>query len=500
MKYEPVIGLEIHAELSTQSKLFCACKNDPFGASAPNISVCPICVGLPGTLPVMNRAAVESTVLVGLALGCRIGWLAPAMSLEPSAISFSKFDRKNYFYPDLPKAYQISQYDLPICHEGKLEIGLDGHAIAVTRIHLEEDTAKLIHPAGSKTSLVDFNRAGVPLLELVTEPEIRGGGEAADFAKYYQLVLRTLNVADADMEKGGMRVEVNISLRKNPKTEQSKLGTKVEIKNLNSFKVVQQAIDYEIERQAALLEAGEPVIQETRGWDEMRRVTVSQRVKETAADYRYFPEPDLPPVTFGESDGKTQTPGIDLKELRVQVPELPLQIWNRWVREWSIPDHVAWRITADPQMSRIVDQALKILSDMPALPEARRRISGRKVADWVMNGLADRKIPIEQLAKLGILVAEGTLTHETAKSILEEFRSTGRNVAAIIETQAEGAENIDLEATIETILAKFPRAIRDHQTGKPAAFGYLMGQVIQATHGRVDPALVKSALEKKLTL
>lgn len=516
MKYEVVIGLEIHAELSTESKLFCSCKNDPFGARTPNTYICPICLGLPGTLPVMNRAAVESTVLVGLALGCTIGHRVNSeqgkVNSESASSPFtvhrslmSKWDRKNYFYPDLPKAYQISQSDLPICHEGALEIGLDGSKIAITRIHLEEDTAKLIHPANSGQALIDFNRAGVPLLELVTEPEIRSGEEAADFAKYYQLVLRMLGVADADMEKGGMRVEVNISLRDKPKTEsqKSKFGTKVEIKNLNSFKIVKQAIEYEIGRQAELLSKGEEVVQETRGWDEAEQRTVSQRVKETAADYRYFPEPDLPPVTFFESGVKSkiqkiENRGIDLAVLRSRLPELPLQIWNRWAKEWAIPDHVSWRLTADVEKTQFVDQALAMLEKTLDLPDARRRTSGRKVADWVVNGLVGPETPTDLLAKLAVRVAEGTLTHETAKSILDEYRSTGADLGAMIEAQSETTETVDLGAIIDAILVQFPQGAADYRAGKQAAFGYLVGQVMKETKGRIEPATIQSELRKKL--
>ncbi|MEK7493533.1 MAG: Asp-tRNA(Asn)/Glu-tRNA(Gln) amidotransferase subunit GatB, partial [Patescibacteria group bacterium] len=275
--YEAVIGLEIHAQLKTDTKLFCDSRNDP-DERHPNINVCPVCMGHPGTLPVANKKAVEAVVKVGLALGSTIA-------------RFSKFDRKNYFYPDLPKGYQISQYDMPLCEKGVMRVGAKD--IGITRVHLEEDTGRLVHGEGG-ASLVDFNRAGVPLMELVTEPDIRTAEEAAEFAKKLQMLFQYLGVSGANMEKGQMRCEVNISMRK----AGEQFGTKVEIKNLNSFGVVKDAIAYEIKRQTALLEHGEKVAQETRGWDEHKKATVSQRMKESAHDYRYFPEPDLPPLNF----------------------------------------------------------------------------------------------------------------------------------------------------------------------------------------------------------
>jgi len=277
MNYFPTIGLEIHAELKTESKMFCSCPNDPDEKIA-NTNICPICLGHPGTLPVINKEAVKKVIKTGLTLNCQVR-------------GKSRFDRKNYFYPDLPKGYQISQYDLPLTEEGYLEI--NGRKIRIRRVHLEEDTARLIHPEDKDYSLVDFNRAGVPLMELVTEPDIHLAQEARKFAEELQLILRYLDVSNADMEKGQMRVEVNISL-----SQSRNLGTKVEIKNLNSFKSVEKGIEYEISRQAEILEGGGQVVQETRGWHDLKQVTMSQRTKEEAHDYRYFPEPDLPPISF----------------------------------------------------------------------------------------------------------------------------------------------------------------------------------------------------------
>ncbi len=283
MKYKPTIGLEIHTELKTNSKMFCSCANNPF-AQEPNINVCPICMGHPGTLPVINKRALELVIKTGLALKCQIA-------------ENSQFERKNYFYPDLPKGYQITQYAIPLCQKGGLQIG--SKKFGITRIHLEEDTAKLIHQG--QDSLLDFNRAGVPLMEIVTEPDFSTAEEAYAFAKELQLILRYIRVSDADMEKGQMRVEVNVSLAGENASE---LGTKVELKNLNSFKAVEEGIEYEIKRQLEVLGAGEKVVQETRGWDSKKRITVSQREKEEAHDYRYFPEPDLPPLVIKEEKTK----------------------------------------------------------------------------------------------------------------------------------------------------------------------------------------------------
>ncbi|MCX6719657.1 MAG: Asp-tRNA(Asn)/Glu-tRNA(Gln) amidotransferase subunit GatB, partial [Candidatus Staskawiczbacteria bacterium] len=308
MAYKPTIGLEIHAELKTNSKMFCSCKNDPDEKRA-NYNICPVCTAQPGALPVANEDAIKKVIKTGLALNCKIS-------------EDSKFDRKNYFYPDLPKGYQISQYDQPLCAGGFLEI--DGHKIRITRIHLEEDTGSLAHPDGADYSLVNLNRAGVPLMELVTEPDITSGKEAKVFAEELQRIFKYLGVSDADMEKGQMRVEVNISISKG-----AKLGTKVEIKNLNSFKVVEKAVDFEIKRQEEVLEAGGKVVQETRGWHDKKEITFSQREKEEAHDYRYFPEPDLPAMNFTEEY---------IQEIKSTLPELPEQKRERFKKEFGLDE------------------------------------------------------------------------------------------------------------------------------------------------------------------
>src|SRR6185369_10210888 len=312
MKYFPVIGMEVHAELKTRSKMFCACKNGLGLEKSPNVNICPVCTAQPGSLPVPNIRAIESVQRVGLALGCTLRKL-------------SKFDLKNYFYPDIPKGYQISQYDEPFCEKGAMEI--NGKTFRITRIHLEEDTGKSMHPAGADYTLVDFNRAGVPLMELVTEPDFSEGKDASAFCQKLRQTLRYLKVSDADMEKGQMRCEVNISLYK--EGEERLSGTKVEVKNINSFRSVERAIEYEIKRQTEMLEKGEKIIQETRGWDEVKNVTVSQRKKESAHDYRYFPEPDIPPFEFNEAY---------IEKLRLTLPELPDAKLKRFKEEYSLPD------------------------------------------------------------------------------------------------------------------------------------------------------------------
>ncbi|MCX6718013.1 MAG: Asp-tRNA(Asn)/Glu-tRNA(Gln) amidotransferase subunit GatB, partial [Candidatus Staskawiczbacteria bacterium] len=319
MAYKPTIGLEIHAELKTNSKMFCSCKNDP-DEKRPNYNICPICSAQPGTLPVANAEAIKKVIKTGVALHCKIA-------------ENSKFDRKNYFYPDLPKGYQISQYDQPLCEGGYLEI--EGHKIRITRIHLEEDTGSLMHlfepedsqsrrPEGTDYSLINLNRAGVPLMELVTEPDITSGKEAREFAQELQLILKYLGVSDADMEKGQMRVEVNISI-----SQDKKLGTKVEIKNLNSFKVVEKAVDFEIKRQEEVLSSGKSVVQETRGWHDKKEITFSQREKEEAHDYRYFPEPDLPAMHFDKNY---------VNEIQLSMLELPEEKRERFKKEYGLED------------------------------------------------------------------------------------------------------------------------------------------------------------------
>lgn len=465
--YEAVIGLEIHAELKTKTKMFCRCLNDPFHAE-PNTNVCPVCLGLPGALPVMNKAAVEATVMVGLALNCQIA-------------RHTKWDRKNYFYPDLPKGYQISQYDLPLCYEGSLMIDrATDKAIAITRIHLEEDTGTLQHPAGTKHSLVNYNRSGVPLLELVTEPDIRTGQEARLFAEEYQRILRALGIANADMEKGEMRVEANISVRTHNEAAAGHFGTKVEVKNLNSFRAAERAINYEINRQIKQREAGEPIIQETRGWNDNKQETFSQRVKEEAADYRYFPEPDLPPLELTDEQ-------IDM--IRAKMPGLPDQLRAAYIAA-GLP-------AADAEVL-VNNQALAayyaaVLTD--ALPP-------KLVANWVINEVADQSVGAKALQELLALIHGGEISTKIGKDVLVEMRSSGQSAQQIIETKGlkQVSDISAIEVLIDKILADNSAQVAEYRSGKPQLFGWFVGQVMKEAKGQANPALLNQVLKQKLDL
>lgn len=477
-KYETVIGLEIHAELATVSKLFCTCKNDPFFADEPNLYVCPVCLGLPGTLPVMNRRAVEYAVKVGLALDCQVGW--------PRGMQrFSKWDRKNYFYPDLPKGYQISQYDLPLDHAGVLRVGEKD--IAITRIHLEEDTGRLVHPAGADYSLIDFNRSGVPLLELVTEPEMRSGEEAAAFAQAYQLLLRTLGVADADMEKGQMRVEANISVRPVGSRD---FGTKVEVKNLNSFRSVQGAIAYETDRQIKLIESGQAVVQETRGWHEAKGETYHQRLKETAAEYRYFPEPDLPPITLNETvpAGGFQA-GVDLAAIKQSLPELPWHKLDRYINVLNVRADDAQRLVNDIARNQYFEAIL-----------ADANISPQTTANMLLNDLEDTEIAPAHVRELIELIEDGSITTKLAKELLPKLRASTRSPRAILKAEDLGVvrDTSQIAALIKAVIAAQPQAVKDFHAGKAQAISFLVGQVMAKTRGQADPAVTRQELERIL--
>ncbi|MFA4941219.1 MAG: Asp-tRNA(Asn)/Glu-tRNA(Gln) amidotransferase subunit GatB, partial [Patescibacteria group bacterium] len=405
MGYDAIIGLEIHAELKTKSKMFCSCDNDSLG-KAPNTTVCPICLGHPGTLPVPNKQAIEWTILAGLALHCHINEL-------------SKFDRKNYFYPDLPKGYQISQYDLPFCYDGYLEI--NGKDIKITRIHLEEDTAKSSHPSGKNYTLIDFNRSGTPLIEMVTEPVIKDAGEAKKFCQTYQQILRYLDISNADMEKGEMRCEANVSVQEKGKWKYEgdckiipigkyKLNPKVELKNINSFRAIEKAIDYEIKRQIEALKDNEKLVQETRGWDENKGKTVSQRIKETSADYRYFPEPDIPPFKI---DGQW------IEKIKAGLIELPPEKKKRFQTEYNFDEATAEILVSDKNLAGYAE---KVISELRAWIdstgddwERQKNKLAKATGNWLISELfkhlnedkktiKDIKITPENFAELITLV------------------------------------------------------------------------------------------------
>jgi len=498
--YEAIIGLEIHAELKTKSKMFCSCDNHSEG-KAPNTTVCPICLGHPGTLPVPNQEAINWTLLTGLALHCRINRL-------------SKFDRKNYFYPDLPKGYQISQYDLPFCREGYLEI--EGRKIAITRLHLEEDTGKSIHFKDKDYTLLDFNRAGTPLMELVTEPVIANASEAKKFCQAYQQILRYLEISNADMEKGEMRCEANISVQtkghwvyKNgqilPKGRH-KLNNKVEVKNINSFRAVEKAIKFEIERQTALIEKDETISAETRGWDESRGQTVSQRVKETSADYRYFPEPDIPPLKIDDDW---------LARLTAELPEMPAAKKIRFIREYNLSPEIAEILTSDKNLANWTEE---VISELDAWIEANGDEADRqekrlaKIAtNWITSELLkhlnvdgktikDLKLTAENFAELVCLIYQDKVNSSAGQTILDFMYNKGGDPTDIMRDM--GLEQLDDAATLETavknILANNPAQVEQYKKGKTNVLQFLLGQVMAETKGKANPKIVKELLEKLL--
>ncbi len=482
-RYEAVIGIEVHCQLKTVSKMFCACSTEYDGAP-PNSHCCPVCLGLPGALPTINRRAVEHVLATGLAIEATI----------PDA---TRWDRKNYFYPDLPKGYQISQYDLPLASMGRLPIETSAgpFVVEITRAHLEEDTAKLIHaagPGGERVSLVDFNRSGAPLMEIVTEPVIRTAEQARRYAEELQLVLRAIGASDAEMENGQMRVEANVSLR--PRGTEP-FGTRVEVKNMNSFRSVERAIDYEIERQAAALDAGEILVQETRGWDDGRQATYVMRAKESSHDYRYFPEPDLPPL---------RTDPAWLESIREGLPELPAARRARYRIARGLSEYDADVIVRDPTMTAAFDA---ILAAGPALPakEVANLVTGdygrhaRDVSDRNEAGLVGLATAAS-LAELVAAIADGRLSRTNAREVLTILIQTGRPTAEII--GAEGFSQISdrgaLDAAIEAALAANPAAVADYRAGKAQAVGFLVGQVMKATRGQANAALVQAALRERL--
>jgi len=481
MKYTPTIGLEIHVELKTKSKMFCSSLNDPL-EQHPNVNICPICMGHPGTLPVANKAAIKKVQKVGLALNCELAL-------------FSKFDRKNYFYPDLPKGYQISQYDLPFCKEGYLDIA--GKRIRITRIHLEEDAGRLLHPAGADYSLVDFNRAGVPLMELVTEPDIASGQEAKAFAQELQILLRYVAASDANMERGQMRIEANISIRPEG---QKQLGTKVEVKNINSFRSVDRAIAFEMTRQSQVLESGQKVIQETRGWDDAKGETFSQREKEEAHSYRYFPEPDLPPFRFTQAE-------FDV--LRSELPELPWQRRERFGREYGLG---AKEVEVFVQQKDMGEYFEKVVSELgPNIAEERLQKLIKLSSNYILTDLMgllqkvsvqgeDFLITPENFAELILLIEKGEISSPIAKQVLKEMFGKGGDPSQIIEEKglAQVSDEASIQKIAKEVIEKNPEAVEDYNKGKQNALQFLLGQLMAATKGTVHPETGRTILENLL--
>ncbi len=482
MQYSPTIGLEIHIELKTKSKMFCDCPNDP-DERRPNINICPICMGHPGTLPVINREAVRKVIKTGLSLNCRIP-------------EYSKFDRKNYFYPDLPKGYQISQLYKPFCLEGFL--GVDGKKIRIREVHLEEDTGRLVHPENANYSLVDFNRAGIPLMELATEPDMSSAKEARQFAEELHLIMHYLDVSDADMEKGEMRVEVNISL----KPEDSiKLGTKVEIKNLNSFRVVEKAIEYETKRQQDLLDRGEKIIQETRGWDDIKGITVSQREKEEAHDYKYFPEPDLPPLRFTKEE---------IDKIRAEVPELPQKRRERLLKEYNLDEKSVEIFVYNKASGEYFE---KVVSELPPkLPKENLLKLIKLSSNYIITDLQgllkearlsskDFLITPENFAQFIGLIFEGKISSKIAKQVLEEMFKTGGDPSHIIEEKGlvQIIDKIEIEKIIKEVVSQNQKAVDDYKSGKETATQFLIGQIMAKTKGKASPEVAQKVLKDILT-
>jgi aspartyl-tRNA(Asn)/glutamyl-tRNA(Gln) amidotransferase subunit B len=489
-KYQPVIGLEIHSELKTQSKMFCDCLNQS-EIKGPNVNICPICLGHPGTLPAINRKAVELVVKAGLALNCAIAKSA-------------KFARKNYFYPDLPKGYQISQYDLPLALGGWLDI--NGKKIRLTRIHLEEDAGKLIHPKGTspknaRHSLVDFNRAGVPLMELVTEPDISSGEEAGKFCEELQLILRYLEISEANMEKGQMRCEVNISLR--PAEEKKKLGTKVEIKNLNSFRAVRRAIEYEIKRQSDLLESGHKVVHETRGWDEDKQKTFSQRSKEQAQDYRYFPEPDLPPLgNLVEMSG----------ELAKEIPELPPAKRERFVEEYKLPASDVATLTANKGLADYFEQVVSELDTWLKIKSIKDKDKLIKLtANYLLTelqklmlsrktGINKCQISPENFAEFITMIERKEISSSAAQAVLKEMFDTGADPSHVVEEKqlTQVSDRDELSKIVKRVVGENQKSVNDYKAGQANALQYLVGQTMKASQGKANPEVVREILMEML--
>lgn len=483
-QYEAIVGLETHCQLNTQTKIF-SYSSTEFGAP-PNTNIDPICMGLPGVLPVLNQTVLEYAVKTGLALNCQI---AP----------YSKFDRKQYFYPDLPKNYQISQYDLPIAEHGWLEIELtdeEGNPvrkkIGITRLHMEEDAGKLVHAgsdrlSGSTYSLVDFNRAGIPLMEIVSEPDLRSGEEAAEYAQELRRIVRYLGVSDGNMQEGSLRCDVNISVRP---VGQSEFGTKVEIKNMNSFNAIQRAIEYEIERQIAAIESGEPIVQETRLWDEGSQRTISMRVKEGSSDYRYFPEPDLPPIEVSTEQ---------LEQWRSELPELPAEKRHRYESELGLSAYDARVMTDDRLVAEYFEAAVAA------------KANPKQAANWVMGDIAaylkSEKLTITEialtpliLAELVQLIEEDTISGKIAKEILPDLLAKGGSARELVERKGliKISDAGQLEGIIDELLNEHPKEVEQYRNGKTKLQGFFVGQVMKKTSGRADPKLTNQILGKKL--
>ncbi len=475
MEYEVVIGLEVHAELSTKTKIYCGCSTE-FG-SAPNTHCCPVCTGMPGALPVLNEKVVEYAVRAGLATNCEIA-------------RESKQDRKNYFYPDTPRAYQISQFDLPLCAHGHLDVVVDGKekTIGITRIHIEDDAGKLVHDNYTGGTLVDLNRAGVPLIEIVSEPDMRSAEEAVAYVERLKGILEYIGVSDCKMQEGSLRADVNLSLRP---VGQEKFGTRTETKNLNSFRAIARSIEFEIQRQKEILESGGKVYQETRRWDDEAGEGYAMRTKEEANDYRYFPEPDLMPIRLSEEY---------IKNIKDTLPELPESRKKRYIEELGLPEYDAGIITSSKTLSDFFESATKSCGNAKA------------VSNWIMTdiiriarekGIEYNELPFtpEQFAKLITLIDKGTISGSIAKKVFEEMVETGKEPEKIVEEKGlvqisdEGA----IKEVVDNIIAANPQSVEDYKNGKDRALGFLVGQCMKEMKGKGNPQILNKMILEYLT-
>ncbi len=474
MNYETVIGLEVHLQLATETKAFCGCSTI-FG-QRPNSQTCPVCLGFPGSLPSLNEKAFFYAIKVALALNCAIQDLI-------------KFDRKNYYYPDLPKNFQISQYDMPLSYNGAIEITSDSKRkrVRIKRVHLEEDAGKLVHPQKASYSLVDFNRSGVPLLEIVTEPDISSPQEAYDYLTALKSILQYLKVSDCDMEKGSLRCDANVSIRK---AGEKNLGVKVELKNMNSFKNVREALQYELERQVSLVQAKENIIQETRLWDAERQVTVSMRSKEEAQDYRYFPEPDLVPFMVDKHV---------IEDIRAGLPELPEKRTNRFIKEYGLSEYDAGILTAYIDIADYFEECAKIY-------ENRKTIANWIIGDIMaqMNfknlGIIDIDIPAKNLIELIKMIDSKTISGKMAKEVLIEMIETKKSAQGIVNSRSlsQISDEETIDQVIKDILAINEKSVNDYKNGKKNAIAFLVGQVMHRTQGKANPEIVNEILKKRL--
>lgn len=473
-KYEVVIGLEVHAQLLTETKMFCRCSTK-FG-SEPNSQTCPVCIGMPGVLPVMNRKAVEYAILTGLATNCRI---AP----------YSRFARKNYFYPDLPKNYQISQYELPLCENGFVEIVVDDEVkrIGITRIHMEEDAGKNIHEELGDHSFVDLNRTGVPLMEIVSEPDLRSPGEASEYMKKLRAILRYLGVCDGNMEQGSLRCDANVSIRP---VGQNEFGTRAELKNINSFKFVEKALEYEIKRQVSVIEDGGRIIQETRLWDSAAGVTRSMRSKEEAHDYRYFPEPDLPPILVSQE-------WID--EIKANLLELPDEKRKRFIGQHSLPEYDAELLTSEKAIAdwyeRVVESGgqPKVVANWIMGDLMRLLNEENKSVDALLFGPA-------QMVGMLKLIDDDTISGKIAKTVFEEMYRTGKNAGDIVKEKGlvQISDTSEIEMAVDDVLAKSASEVERFKAGDEKLMGFFVGQVMKATKGKANPKMLNDLLKEKL--